>query len=247
MAIWQLILIQIATFVSIILFMRWLLYSHIRRALERLQHLNQQNLEKEKALKEEMERARKQVEAEISNSKVQVDAIKEQAMEDAENIRREMLEASRNEADRIISEGVRESQRKHEELLLQMQDKAVYMAVDIVKYIFTENNSKVLHNQIIDELIESIAEIEEGKIKAHGDHVEIICAYPLEEVHKERLKQALSQKLSRNIILDVKLDAEVVAGLVIKLSGFAVIDGSIKNRLKIISPQIREKIRSGKV
>jgi F-type H+-transporting ATPase subunit b len=245
MAIWHLILVQIATFVLIILFMRWLLYSHISRALTRLQHLNQQNLEKEKALKEEMERARKQVEAELKNGRLQVDAIKDQAKEDAEKIRRDILEAARNEANRIINEGIKESQRKHEELLLQMQDKAVYVALDIIKYIFTEKNSRVLHDQIIDELIENIAELEEGRIKAQGDEAEIICAYPLEGGRMEKLKEALSKKLHRNIIFNMKIDADVVAGLIIKLSGFAVIDGSIKNKLKIVSPLIREKVRSG--
>jgi F-type H+-transporting ATPase subunit b len=244
MEIWRLILLQITTFILIILFMRWLLYSHISRALTRLQHLNQQNLEKEKALKEEMERARKQVESELKNGRLQVDAIKDHAKEEAEKIRRDILEASRDEASRIINEGVKENQRKYEELQLQMKDKAVYVAVDIIKYIFTEKNSLVLHNQIIDELIENIAELEEGKINAQGDEAEIICAYPLDDIRREKLKQALSQKLHRNIILDVKIDAEVVAGLVIKLSGFAVIDGSIKNKLKMISPLMKEKIRS---
>jgi F-type H+-transporting ATPase subunit b len=245
MSVWQLVLVQIATFITIILFMRWLLYSHISRALKRLQHLNQQNLEKERVLKEEIARAKKQVESEIKDGRTQAEAMKNQAKEEAEKVRRGILEASRKEANRIISEGEKESQRKHEDLLLQMQDKAVYIAIDIIKYIFTEKNTRVLHNQIIDELIENIAELKEGKIKAHGDHAEIICAYPLEENRTEKLKQALSGKLKRNIILSIKVDPEIVAGLVIKLAGFAVIDGSIKNKFKIISPIIREKARIG--
>ena len=39
MLIWQLVLIQIVTFIFIILFLRWLLYSHISRALMRLKQL----------------------------------------------------------------------------------------------------------------------------------------------------------------------------------------------------------------
>ena len=87
MLVWQIILIQMATFTLIVLFLRWLLYSHISKALERLQKLNQQNLEKEKVLKEEFERAKKQAELEIQQGKIEAENIKEQAKEDGEKTR----------------------------------------------------------------------------------------------------------------------------------------------------------------
>jgi len=245
MLVWQIILIQIATFVLIIVFLRWLLYSHISRALERLQKLNEQNLEKEKVLKEEMERAKKQAEIEIQQGKLQAEGIKEQAKEDGEKTRRTLLETSKVEAKRIVSEGIRDSQRKYNDLLLEMQDKAVYLAVDIVRYIFTERIHKDLHNQIIEELIEDVAGLDKEKIRAQGDMAEIVCAYPLEDIQKQRLQKALSNKLERNIILEEKIDQEVVGGLIIRLSGFVVIDGSIKNKFKRILPIMKDKVRAG--
>lgn len=245
MLIWQIILIQIATFALIVLFLRWLLYSHISRALERLQKLNQQNLEKEKVLKEEFERARKQSEVEIQQGRIEAENIKEQAKEDGEKTRRSLLDASKEEAKRIVNEGVRDSQRKYKDLLLEMQDKAAYLAVDIVRYIFTERIHRDLHNQIIDELIESVAELDKDKVKAQGDMAEIVCAYPLGPDQKQRLQQALSAKLERNIVLEEKIDQEIVSGLIIRLSGFVVIDGSIKNKFKRILPVMKDKARAG--
>lgn len=244
MLVWQLVLIQIATFVLIVLFLRWLLYNQISRALRRLQQLNQQNLEKERVLKEELERARKEAENEIKQGKAQAESLKEKARGEAENARRDILETSRKEAKRIISEGERESQRKHKDLLLQMQDKAVYLAMDIIRYIFTERSLRALHVHLIDELIDNIAKLEKEKIRAQSDTVEIVCAHSLEENQKQRLQQALSSKLDRNIILKEKLNQEVVAGLIIRLSGFVVIDGSIKNKFKRILPMMKEEARA---
>lgn len=245
MLIWQLVLVQIATFVLIILFLHRLLYSHISRALGRLRQLNQQNLEREKMLKEEMERAKKQAESEIEQGKIQAESIREQAREEAEKVRKGLLELSRREAKRIVSEGVRDSQRKNKDLLLQMQDKALYLAMDIIKYIFTERILQSLHTQIIDELIENIAELEKEKIKAQRSNiVEIVCAQSLEGNQKERLRQVLSSKLDRNIILKEKVDQEIVAGLIIRLAGFVVIDGSVKNKFKRILPLMKEKARA---
>ena len=225
--------------------MRWLLYTQISRALDRLHKLNQQNLEKEKVLKEELERARKQSDAQVAQGKLQAESIKEQAKEDAEKTRRDLLEASKLEAKRIVNEGIRDSQRKYKDLLLEMQDKAVYLAADIVKYIFTERILVALHAQIIEELIENVAELEKEKIRVQGDKAEIVCAYALGEDQKKRLQQALSSKLECNIVLEEKVDPEIVGGLIIRLSGFVVIDGSIRNKFKRILPVMKEKARAG--
>ncbi|MDD5116407.1 MAG: F0F1 ATP synthase subunit delta [Candidatus Omnitrophica bacterium] len=245
MLVWQIILIQIATFTLIVLFLRWLLYSHISRALERLQKLNQQNMEKEKVLKEEFERARKQAETEIQQGRLEAENIKEQAKEEGEKARRSLLESSKEEAKRIVNEGVRDSQRKYNDLLLDMQDKAVYLAADIVKYIFTERIRKVLHEQVIDELIDDVDGLDKEKIRAQGDRAEIVCAFPLEEHQKQRLQQALSNKLERNIVLEEAIEPEIVGGLIIRLSGFVVIDGSIRNKFKRILPVMKDKARMG--
>lgn len=240
MLLWQLILIQIATFVLIILFLRWLLYSHIGRALKRLQQLNQQNLEKEKALKDELERANRRVEGEIERGKIDAESIKEKAREDAEREARKILEVSQREAKRIISEGERDNERRYKDLLLRMQDKAVYLAMDIIRYIFTEGGQKNLQIQLIDELVSEIGGLEKEKLKSEGNNAEIISAFPLEDEQSKRLKKVLSSKLNRNIALTVKNDQEIIAGLIIKLGGF-VIDGSIKNKLKKILPLMKER------
>jgi len=125
-----------------------------------------------------------------AQGKIEADNIKEQAKEDGEKTRRSLIESSKEEAKRIINEGMRESQRKYNDLLLEMQDKAVYLAVDIVKYIFTERIRQTLHYQVIEELIEDVALLDKEKIRAQGDKAEIVCAYHLEEGQKHRLQQA---------------------------------------------------------
>jgi len=121
----------------------------------------------------------------------------------------------------------------------------VYLAVDIVRYIFTERIRKVLHEQVIDELIEDVSSLDKENIRAQGDKAEIVCAFPLGADQKQRLQQALSNKLERNIILEETVDPEVVGGLIIRLSGFVVIDGSIKNKFKRILPIMKDKARAG--
>ena len=242
MLIWQLISIQIVTFILIVLFLRWLLHAHIGYALRRLQKLNQQNLEKEKALKEELERAKKEAEREIGEGRSEAEGIKEQARNEAEKNREDILAKARKEAKKIIGEAASDCQRRRTELTLEMQEKATYLATDMIRYIFTEVGREKLHTQLIDELISEIEMLEKEKIKAQGNKAEVICAYTLREEQKKRLEKVLHLKLNRNITLSEKTDQGIIAGLVIKIGGF-VIDGSVKNKLKKILPIMKEKAK----
>ncbi len=242
MLIWQLVLIQAATFVLIILFLRWLLYSHVSRALRRLKQLNQENLEKENVLKEELQRAKRDAEREVKEGQQKAEEIRRQAREEAEKNREEIVSQARKEAKRLINEATRECQRKETELTLEMQEKSVYLATDMIKSIFTEKGRKNLQVQLIDELIGEIEGLEKGKVKAEGKEAEVVCAYPLEKAQKKRLIDVLSSKLNRSITLTDNIDQEIVAGLIIRLGGF-VIDGSIKNKLKKILPLMKEKAK----
>ena len=201
MSIWQLILVQIVTFVLIILFLRWLLFSHIGRALRRLQQLNQQNLEKEMALKEELERAKRQIEGEIQRGKVEAEGIKEKSKEEAEGESRRILEVSQREAKRIVSDAAKDNERRYKDLLLQMQDKSVYLAIDIIRYIFTERGQEKLQMQLVDELIKEIGGLEKEKLKCEGKNAEIISTIPLDDEQIKRLKKTLSSKLDKDITL----------------------------------------------
>ena len=240
MVIWQLILIQAVTFGFIVLFLRWLLRSHIGRALKRLQRLTQENLEKRKALKEELEMAKREIAAEIERGRHEAESIKEQARGDAEKNRGDILAKAKKEAKRLISEAVRDAQRKKSKLTLEMRGKAVYLAIDMVKYIFTEQGRENLHLQLIEELICEIEKIEKEKIKAEGSEAEVICAFVLPDKQKKRLKEVLISKLNKDIILVEKVDKEVIAGLIVKLRGF-VIDGSIKSKLKRVLSILKEE------
>lgn len=244
MLIWQLVLIQIVTFVLIILFLRWLLYSHISRALRRLQKLNQENLAKEKTLKEELERAKREARREIAEGQRHAETIRTQAREEAEKNREDMLGKARREAKRLINEALKDCQRKSAELSLEMQEKSVYLATDMIKYIFTERGQEELDIRLVDELLGEIEKLEKEKVKARaGDNeAEVICACALKDAQKKRLKEALSSKLNRSISLAEKIDEGIVAGLIIRLGAF-VIDGSIKNKLKKILPLMKEKAK----
>ncbi|MEA3560997.1 MAG: F0F1 ATP synthase subunit delta [Candidatus Omnitrophota bacterium] len=243
MLIWQLVIIQVVTFILIALFLKWLLHSHISRALKRLQHLNQENLEKEKALTEELERAKREAARKIEEGGLRAGELKEQARQEAEKNRTDIVDKARKEAKRLINEALRDCQAKKTDLTLEMQEKGIYLAVDMIKHIFTESGRESLHNQFIDELVSEIKGVEKDKMKTEGDKMTVISAYPLDSGQKKDLKEILTSKLKKDITLLEEIDKKIVAGLLIKSGGF-VIDGSIRNKLKKILPVMRERAKN---
>jgi len=242
MLIWQLVLIQVITFVLIVVFLRWLLYNNIRRVLKRLQSLNKENLEREKTLKEEIEKAKKEAQRMIDEAKEEAGTIKEQAHEVAEKEREEIVTKSKREAKRIINEAIKDCQRKEVEFGLKMKEKMIHLAIDMIKHIFTERGRENLHKQIVDELIEEVEGIEKERMRVEGDQAQIICAIPLDAEQKKKLKKVLTSKFNKEVKLSEEIDPEITAGLIIKLERF-VVDGSLKNKLKKILPLMKEQAR----
>jgi F-type H+-transporting ATPase subunit b len=243
MLIWQLIIVQVFTFVFIILFLRWLLHGQINRAVKRLRQLNRENREREEALKKETERAKQEIEREIKEGKDKSTQIKKQAKEEAEKKRRDIIYKSKEEATRIIEEGKRDLERTKKDFILDIQHKAVILASNMVRYLITEKAEKNFHLQAVNELIEEMRKLSADKLKAEGDTAEIISTYPLLPEQKDKIKKILSSKLDKNINLKEKVDKNIVAGLTIKLGGFSVIDGSIQGKIKKILPMVKEEMK----
>jgi len=240
MNILHLILIQLVTFVFIVLFLRWLLQANITKAIKRLQNLNRQNMQKEKILKEEIERAKEEGNLEIEKSRDKANHIREEAKEEADRIKEEILVKSKGEAKRIIDGAMKNAKKKEAESFLKMQDQAISVAADIVKYIFTDKNLKNLHVQLLDELIQDIKGLDQRHFDIKQNKVELIYAYTLESRQKQGLKEALSSRFGHDVSLEERQDPEIIAGLIIKMGGF-VIDGSIKNKLRKIIPIMKSK------
>jgi F-type H+-transporting ATPase subunit b len=239
---WQLILIQLVTFILIVLFLRWLLYSHVSRALKKLHRLNQQNLAKEKALKDELERAKKQAENEIARGKEKANSIKKKIKVESEQEAEKIVDTARNEAKRIIEEGKRASQLKVNEMASKMEEKAAYLALDIVRYVLSEDIKESLQKQIVDEVISEIDTVSPEKLKVKDGAMELISAFELEAKQKDKLKSILSSKLNKDISFSSRIDKTVVAGMILR-SGGIVIDGSMKNKFKKVFSLIKEQAK----
>ncbi|MCK9555388.1 F0F1 ATP synthase subunit delta [bacterium] len=241
---WQLILIQIVTFLLIILFLRWLFLNQTRRTIKRLRELSEEKQKEEKALKEKIEKTKKQIQEEMDKSKKDVEDLRKKARADAEKDREEIIERAKIESKKVLDEALQESKRRESELIIEMQSKSLYLAVDMIKQIFSDKRLEEIHRHLVDDVIDEIKKIDESKRDTgSAAAVEIITSIKLTDAQMRKLKEILIGKTGGDLKFIEKQEDDVIAGLVVKI-GECIIDGSLKNKLKKILPKMREKVRA---
>lgn len=73
----------------------------------------------------------------------------------------------------------------------------------------------------------------------HILEVEVVSAVELEKQSQQQLKNKLKKLLDSTIVLKVSKDPQIIGGLVIKIGDY-IIDGSIRNQLKMLQKRIKE-------
>ena len=230
---YQLILIQIITFVFLILFLRLLFQRHLGFALGRLHNLNQDVLNKEEELKKRREEVEMEYTEKMKQAEQGAEEIKNKAREDSSLISDKILEQAKTEKQKIIEQAITEKKKKEKELETKIAQQGKSLASNLIEYIFSKEIKESIHIQLVDELIEAIAS-HQSPVTSHqsinSKQVEAISVYPLTSEQKKRLIKTLSEKAGQNIELKEKIDSKIIGGVIIKL-GDVMIDGSLKNKL----------------
>ncbi len=225
-----LVLIQIVTFVVIIIVLQLLFGSHLQNALKRLQALHQESLEKEEILNKELQRAKAQSQSEIARSKEEAKKIIESARKSAEKISLEASERADIEIRKVMAEAQQKAKSIESEVLAGAEEKSVELSRDLIKLTFTQRGCEALHAQFIEELIEELRKLDREKLPVKVDKVEVMTSAALGPAAKKGLKELFSEKLGKDVAIEEKVDDSLIIGIIIRLGGL-IIDGSLKNKL----------------
>jgi len=228
--VWSLILIQVITFGVIIAVLRLLFGSQLKVALNRLQILHQDSLEKEDILNKELERVRVQSESEIARSKEEAKRIIENARHSAEKIALEASEHAQQQAKKTVAEALEKVKKVEADIMASAEEKAVVLAQELVTCTFSTKGQELLHSQLIDDLIEELRKVDKARLAVKVDIVEVLTPLKLSPQEEAKIKEILASKLDFEFKIVQNIEASLIVGLVIKLGGL-VIDGSLKNKM----------------
>lgn len=230
MLIIQLIIIQVITFVALVLVLRKIMYSASFMETKRLQQLSQENEKRTRELAKKIEEAETEYKRKIYGAEEEARRLKAQAGAEIEKLKEEAMDKAKQESERIINQALNAKEKIREEIEAQLQDKSITLASKLIARVLASRNQRLLHEGLIDEIVEEIEKIEPAKLRVKTGTGQLIAPYEVPKNKKEKMISLLSQKTGKEISLEEKIDPETIAGATIKL-GSLVIDGSLAGKL----------------
>lgn len=231
MFILQLVLIQIATFVMLVLVLRKLLYSETARALKRLQQLNRENEIKSEELHEKNEEAQKRYLQRVREAEEEIRKMKETAQVEAKQFKEKFIEEAKKESEKIILTAQKNKEALRLEIAREMEVKAIDFAGELLKEALPKEAVKKIHTGLVEEIILGIKELDMERIEEGITNVQVICAYALDVKEKKQIEDILSERTNKRFEIKEQVEDELIAGIIIKI-GNLVLDASIANRLE---------------
>ncbi len=235
---WQLVLLQVMTFVGLIFALRMLFARQLNAALQRLQTLQEETLVKEAQLQEELERAKQERAAEAEKGREEARRLVEAAKQEAQVLRATTEEQARQEAQKILTRGQEELAKSRAGLLGGIEADAVRLSTEVLRYTFSQQAKEDFQHHLIAELIEDVSRLGQEQFSVKAEMVSVTSSFPLTAQERHRLGEALSEKLGGPVTLNERIDPELITGLVIQI-GALIIDGSLKNKLRKVLPLLK--------
>lgn len=236
----SLVLIQIVTFVVIIVALRFIFGNQLRVAMGRLQDLHQESLEKEEVLNKELERARALSQSEISRSREEAKQIIDAARHTADRLTGDVMQQAQIQAKKLIAEAGELAKKMEADVLASAQEKAVGMAQELVSRTFAASGRQVLHQQFFDEWLGELALVDKARLSVKVKSAEVLTPFALTDAQKQKLGDVLAERLGYPVTLEEELDPSLLVGIIIKLGGLEI-DGSLKNKLAKTVKHLRTK------
>lgn len=234
----QLLIIQVITFIGIIIVLRVLFHRQLSVALGRLKRLHEENLAREEELKKELEKARQEREAELAKARNEASRMIKEAKDKAEKLSGDIHQHAKEEAERVIERAKLDAKKFENEIISKYQEEAIELSISMLKFTFSQQDKEALQHQLILELIAEIERLEPEKFTVKTKEVKVLSAFGLDKEEKQKLTQVLSEKIGLRVELEEKVDADIIMGMIVQVGAFTI-DGSLRNKLKKVIPYLK--------
>lgn len=224
---------------GVILVIRRLLWNDTMRAVEKINQVEAEVRKKEESIRREIEEHERDFARRRAEAEQDLQRQKEQSEKELGRLREKTVADAKIEGERILDQARRSEEKFRQQVLQEMEQKAVEYGAQIFGLVFSERMSEELNRHFVAELLDALEAIDSSGITVDAGTAEFTASYPIDAQQKERLTRILSEKFGAAVTIEEKLDKSLLAGIVFKL-GSLEIDGSLLNRFREASEEVKK-------
>ncbi len=222
---------QLAFFAVVVIVLRKMLLSDTMNAVKRMKSAEGDLAKKEEAMRQRMAEHEREFAKRKAEAEEELERRREVSEQDVTRMKERMRSEAKAEADKIISEAQLNKEKIREQLVRELDGKAVEFAGDLFKLVVSKSVTEKLNQAFVEELIVALEEVDEASVHVEADEAEFTASHSLDPAQKAKLERLLAEKFGVEVKIDEKIDESLLGGLVIKL-GSLEIDGSLLNRYR---------------
>lgn len=224
--------------------LRHLLISEVDGAKQRLD----KEAEAARTRQAELSQKVKEADEELSRRRQELDTIEKKLKSDLEASANKEKEAilvkARQEGEEIIAKAQNSRDQIKREIEKLMELKIIDYSSKILSDILSSKSKQGLDKVLAEEFVEKLKNVDMSRIGSDILTAELVTAMPNEAKFQSEVSAVLEDKLKRKVAIQAKTDASIIGGAMIQF-GSLLLDGSLKNALRISSVSLKQEIEKG--
>jgi F-type H+-transporting ATPase subunit b len=232
---------QLVVFAVIVIILRKLLLSDTLSAVNRMKAAEAELGKKEEVMRQKMESHEQEFTKNKETAEAELEKRREGTEQDLARMKERMQEDAKTAADKIISDAQLNKEKIREQLVREMDEKAVDFAGDVFKLVISKEVGDKLNMAFIEELIVALSDVDETSIHVEADEAHFISGHSLDTGQKAQLEKLMAEKFDVSVKIEEEIDEKLLGGLIIKL-GSLEIDGSLLNRFNEAILEVKKTV-----
>lgn len=229
-------------FLGLIFMLRHFMRGNVRGELSHLEKLNDELMKREAELRQKIAQTDQEYSTKMALVEKDVVVKQSQAKQEATKMLEESREQALKEREKIVGEAINTREKIRQEIMAEMEGKAIEYAREILSAFFSGALREGLHESLVDQLVEGIKKIDLEKFQIQSDVVVLKSSEPLQASTKDKIVKALKQRVPREISFKEEVDPVLVAGVLLQFGSF-VMDGTMINRLREAAVQLKTETK----
>lgn len=226
--------------VGLIFMLNHFMQKNVTGAVGHLQKLNDELMKQQADLRQKIAEADKEYQTKMTKVQQEVTAMHTQAKQEVTKTIEEARARAQSEREKLINEAIETKEKIRQEIMADMDEKAIQHAKHVIQEFFSGDMKKMVHQALIDELIEGLETMDFSSFQIQTDIAELRSGEEVSDASKEKIRKVLEKKINRKVQFKDEKDASLAGGVILKFGTF-VIDASLSNRLMEAAASLKKE------